>query len=45
MIISQWFRRIRGRAMAVAYVGVAIGGSAGSYLVKPLAEKFGFQTA
>jgi len=45
VIISQWFRKMRGRAMALAYVGVAIGGSLGSYLVKPLAEDFGFQTA
>ncbi|MFB3776787.1 MAG: MFS transporter [Bryobacteraceae bacterium] len=45
VIVSQWFRRLRGRAMAVTYVGVAVGGSLGSYLVKPLTEGFGFQTA
>ncbi|HSW49171.1 MAG TPA: MFS transporter, partial [Bryobacteraceae bacterium] len=45
VIVSQWFRRMRGRAMAVTYVGVAVGGSLGSYLVKPLTEGFGFQAA
>jgi MFS family permease len=45
VVISNWFRKMRGRAMALAYVGVAIGGSLGSWMVKPLAEDFGFQTA
>jgi MFS family permease len=45
VIVSNWFHKMRGRAMAMAYVGVAVGGSLGSYLVKPLAEDFGFQTA
>ena len=45
VIISQWFRRLRGRAMGVTYVGVAVFGSAGSYLVKPLVEGMGFHTA
>ena len=45
VIVSNWFRKMRGRAMAMAYVGVAVGGSLGSWLVKPLAEDFGFQTA
>jgi MFS family permease len=45
VIISQWFRRKRGTAMGIAYVGVAIFGSGGSYLVKPLAESLGYQTA
>lgn len=45
VIISQWFRKLRGRAMGLAYVGVAVLGSLGSYIVKPLAETFGFQAA
>jgi len=45
VIISQWFRKLRGRAMGLAYVGVAVGGSLGSFVVKPLAEGLGFQAA
>ncbi len=45
IIISNWFRRSRGRAMGLTYVGVGVIGSLGSFLVKPLAEKYGFQTA
>ena len=45
VIVSQWFRRLRGRAMGVTYVGVAVFGSAGSYLVKPLVEGMGFHSA
>ena len=45
VIISQWFRKMRGRAMAVTYVGVAVGGSLGSFVVKPLTEGLGFQAA
>jgi len=45
VIISQWFRKLRGRAMGITYVGVAVFGSAGSFLVKPLAESLGFQGA
>ena len=45
VIISNWFRRARGRAMGFTYVGVAVIGSLGSFLAKPLAERFGFQSA
>ena len=45
IIVSQWFRRNRGKAMGIVYVGVGVIGSLGSYIVKPLTEKFGFQTA
>jgi MFS family permease len=45
IIVSQWFRRNRGKAMAIVYVGVGIMGSLGSYLVKPLTENFGYHTA
>jgi len=45
VIISQWFRRARGRAMGITYVGVGLVGSLGSFLVKPLAENLGFQNA
>jgi MFS family permease len=45
VIISQWFRKARGRAMGITYVGVGLVGSLGSFLVRPLAERFGFQAA
>ena len=45
VIISQWFRRMRGRAMGIAYVGVGLIASAGSYIAKPLAEEYGFRMA
>lgn len=40
IIISQWFRKRRGTAMGVLYVGVGLIGFLGSYLVKPLTEHF-----
>ncbi len=43
VLISQWFRRRRGIAMGVTYVGVGLIGSLGSFLVKPLTEAFGFR--
>ena len=45
LIISYWFRRNRGKAMAIIYVGNGLMGSVGSLLVKPLTDRFGFQTA
>ncbi len=43
IIISHWFRRKRGTAMGIAYVGVGLLGAAFSWAVKPLAEGFGFR--
>jgi MFS family permease len=45
IIVSQWFRKLRGTAMGVLYVGVGLVGFLGSFAVKPLAEAFGFQKA
>ncbi|MBV8817391.1 MAG: MFS transporter [Acidobacteriaceae bacterium] len=45
IIVSNWFRAHRGKAMGIVYVGVGIVGALGSYLVKPLTANFGFQTA
>jgi len=45
VIISQWFRKTRGRAMGIMYVGAALFGSLGSYIVKPLTESLGFRGA
>jgi MFS family permease len=45
LIVSHWFRRNRGKAMGVVYVGNGLMGSVGSLLVQPLTNRFGFQTA
>ncbi|MEN6601915.1 MAG: MFS transporter [Bryobacteraceae bacterium] len=45
LIVSHWFSKNRGKAMGVLYVGVGLLGSLGSFLVKPLTESYGFQTA
>ncbi len=45
LIVSQWFRLSRGKAMGIVYVGVGLMGSLGSFLVKPLTEKFGYHVA
>ena len=45
IIVSHWFRRNRGKAMAIVYVGVGLMGSLGSFLVKPLTEWFGYHIA
>jgi MFS family permease len=45
LVISHWFRRNRGKAMGVLYVGVGLVGFLGSYLVKPLTEGTNFHTA
>jgi MFS family permease len=43
IIISQWFRKRRGTAMGITYVGVAIFGSIGAKIVKPLTESHDFR--
>ena len=45
IIISHWFRRQRGTAMGLAYVGVGLIGAAFSWAVQPITEHFGFRTA
>ncbi len=45
LIVSHWFRRNRGKAMGVVYVGNGLMGSVGSLLVVPLTNHFGFQQA
>jgi MFS family permease len=42
IIISNWFRKKRGRAMGVLYVGVGIMGAMCARLVKPLTEGLDF---
>jgi MFS family permease len=45
IIVSNWFKKSRGKAMGIVYVGVGLIGAMGSYIVKPLTANFGFHTA
>jgi MFS family permease len=45
LIVSHWFQRSRGKAMGIVYVGVALMGSLGSFLVKWLTDDFGYRVA
>ncbi|HBY59032.1 MAG TPA: hypothetical protein DEH78_04375 [Solibacterales bacterium] len=46
VIVSQWFRRIRGKAMAVVYLGVGVfGGISAKFIANPLTSAFDFHTA
>ena len=45
VLISQWFNRMRGRAMGAAYVGIGIGGAAAPVLAQFLIRNFGWRPA
>jgi sugar phosphate permease len=45
IILSNWFRKNRGKAMGVLYVGVGVVGSLGARLVRPLTESLDFHKA
>src|SRR5579883_403800 len=46
VLISQWFRKHRGKAMAIVYLGVGVfGGLFPKYMAKPLTEAFNFHIA
>jgi MFS family permease len=46
VIVSQWFKKNRGKAMAIVYTGVGlIAGISQKFIAKPLTEGYGFQTA
>ena len=46
VIVSNWFKRNRGKAMAVVYLGVGVfGGISAKYIAAPLTRAFGYQTA
>jgi MFS family permease len=45
ILVSQWFQKKRGRAMGIVYVGVGLFGALGSFLVKAVTDRYGFQTA
>jgi Major Facilitator Superfamily len=44
VMLSQWFRRYRGTAIAAAYLGIGVfGGISAKYIAQPLTEAFGFR--
>ena len=43
IIISQWFRKKRGTAMGIVYVGVGLVSALGTYVVTPLTHSLGFR--
>src|ERR1035437_3737036 len=44
VMLSQWFRKERGTAMAIAYLGVGLfGGISAKYIAQPLTEAYGFR--
>src|SRR5438270_9307964 len=45
ILVSQWFQKKRGSAMGIVYVGVGLFGALGSYLVKTVTDRYGFQSA
>jgi MFS family permease len=46
VIVSQWFRKHRGKAMALVYLGVGVfGGLSSKAVAQPLTEAFGFHNA
>jgi MFS family permease len=45
IMISHWFRRNRGKAMGILYVGVGLLGSVGAYLVRFLVGRYNHHVA
>ncbi len=46
VILSHWFRRNRGLAIGIAYLGLGLGGAVSQkYVALPLIEQFGWRTA
>ncbi len=46
VIVANWFKRNRGKAMAIVYLGVGVfGGISAKFIAAPLTKAFGYQTA
>jgi len=45
LLVSYWFRRKRGSAMGIVYVGVGLLGGLGSFFVRGLTDRYGFRAA
>ncbi|HSU59205.1 MAG TPA: MFS transporter [Bryobacteraceae bacterium] len=45
ILVSYWFHKKRGTAMGIVYVGVGLFGGLGSFFVRGVTERYGFQIA
>ena len=45
ILISNWFARLRGRMMGIAYVGIGAGGALGPWVIKWLRDAYGWRGA
>jgi len=45
IIVSHWFRKNRGMAMGIVYVGVGLVGAFGPSLVRPMTAHYGYKSA
>lgn len=45
ILVSYWFQKKRGTAMGIVYVGVGLFGGLGSFFVRSMTDRYGFQTA
>jgi MFS family permease len=45
VLLSQWFRRSRGKVMGIAYLGIGLGGASVPWISNVLVRHFGWQTA
>jgi len=45
IIVSHWFRRNRGMAMGIVYVGVGLVGAFGPSIIKPITAQYGYRMA
>jgi MFS family permease len=45
VLVSNWFRLKRGRAMGIAYLGLGVGGAISPLLINGLIESFGWRNA
>lgn len=45
ILVSHWFQKKRGRAMGFLYVGVGLFGGIAPFFVRPITDRYGFQTA
>jgi MFS family permease len=45
VLLSRWFKKSRGKAMGIAYLGIGLGGAVSPWISHLLVEHFGWQTA
>jgi MFS family permease len=45
ILVSYWFRRMRGRAMGIVYVGVGLFGGIAPFFIRPITAHYGFRAA